>query len=102
MAIVVDPGKCTGCGDCVEVCPGDLMTVDPDTGKSSLRRSRDCWGCMSCVKACPRGALERRLPFLLAGYGAGLRAEVRGDRIRWTCRDPAGRIEEFTIKTREF
>ena len=28
---VVDPARCTACGDCVEACPKDLFTVLPET-----------------------------------------------------------------------
>lgn len=99
---MVKADLCTGCGHCVEICPGDLLAIRAEDGIAYLREPRDCWGCMSCVKSCPQGALERRLPFQLAGYGASLKPRVEADRIVWTCRYPNGESEEFVIKTREF
>lgn len=101
MGITVKAEQCTGCGRCVDICPGDLLALLPQEGKAYLRSARDCWGCMSCVKSCPEGALERRLPFSLAGYGASLRPKVHETHIVWTLRYPNGEVEEFAVKTRE-
>lgn len=52
--IAVDIDRCTGCGQCVSVCP---------TGAISVRDNRVqvadklCTGCQACVRACPQGAL---------------------------------------------
>lgn len=55
MATLVDPEKCTGCGECVEACPldslevkDDLAVVDEDT----------CGDCGSCVDVCPSEAIS--------------------------------------------
>ncbi len=106
MSVAVDVQKCTGCRGlkeprCVESCPGDLMALDAVIGKAYIRDPRDCWDCMSCVKLCPHGALETRLPFQLANFGASLRPKVARDRIVWTLTDAAGNTEEFVIKTLE-
>jgi adenylylsulfate reductase subunit B len=107
MSVICDHGKCTGCRNldeprCVRNCPGDLMALDPATGKAYNRDPRDCWDCMACVKLCPHGALETKLPYALADYGAALRPQVKEDRIIWTCKDSSGRVEEYVIRTREF
>lgn len=28
MPVFVDEQICTGCGECVEICPGDLLAID--------------------------------------------------------------------------
>lgn len=56
----VDLEKCTGCGQCLEICSVGAISlvkgnavIDPDT----------CISCGKCVNACPQGAIsEVRLP----------------------------------------
>jgi len=53
--IQVDPDKCTGCRQCVEVCPTEAM-------KDILSKRRkwflpDCWSCGKCVGQCPTKAI---------------------------------------------
>jgi pyruvate formate lyase activating enzyme len=45
--------KCTGCGDCVQVCPCKAITVN--NGKSHTDRGL-CQGTGECVAACPNEA----------------------------------------------
>ncbi len=46
-----DKDCCTGCGECVEICPvGVWEIVD---GKSDPVNADECVGCMSCVEVCP-------------------------------------------------
>jgi len=50
---LVDAGRCTGCGHCIDACPdkaisiNDVAAVDP----------RLCVGCGACVPKCPNEAL---------------------------------------------
>lgn len=101
MSILIDLNICTSCGACVDICPGDLITLHAQHGKAYIRDPRDCWDCMCCVKACPESAIETKIPFQMANFGAHLRPKVFPDRIHWTCIDPQGRAEEFVIKTKE-
>jgi len=105
VSVEVDLRRCNGCRHlpeprCVKLCPGDLMVVDKGAGKARIREPRDCWGCMACVKACPMRALEPKLPYVLALYGASLKPRVRQDRIIWTLKDMAGREEVYEIRRR--
>jgi ferredoxin len=56
MAAVVDSGKCTGCGACVESCPVEAISmdekakVDPET----------CVDCGACVDECPVEAISMK------------------------------------------
>nr|CBX31814.1 Ferredoxin-1 [uncultured Desulfobacterium sp.] len=48
--VVVDPDNCVGDGECIEVCPVDVLQLK--NGKASPVRPDDCIGCESCVQAC--------------------------------------------------
>ncbi len=51
----LDERRCTGCGDCVAVCPtGCLEMAGP---LPWLARSGDCVRCALCVLVCPEGAI---------------------------------------------
>lgn len=50
----IDPDACTGCGECVRVCPADAITMVEDiavvSGETSL-------GCGHCAAVCPADAV---------------------------------------------
>ena len=102
MAVIVLEDRCTRCGRCFDVCPGDLVKVNEKTGFPYICNERDCWDCMSCVKSCPFQALLTKLPYVVADYKATLVPEVKEDRIRWKAAGPDGNVELFEIKTRQF
>jgi len=55
MAVVVDQSKCTGCGECVGVCPVEALTI-----KDSLCIVDDsnCADCGACLDVCAAGAMS--------------------------------------------
>jgi len=60
----VDPAKCTGSGECVQVCEYDgaiALQVIQENGHE-IRRAvvtpANCSGCGACVSACPRRAID--------------------------------------------
>lgn len=58
---VVDPTKCTGCGDCVSVCPTKCLGL---AGRLAwLPRPGDCVSCDACAMICPTDAIVLREPF---------------------------------------
>lgn len=101
MTVIVDRGKCDGCGICVELCPGDLMAIDPQTRKAYIRSDSDCWDCMVCVKHCPTGALVTRLPYQIALHKATLVPKMTEDRITWTLIGLDGKQERFEMKRKK-
>ncbi|MGE5249732.1 MAG: ferredoxin family protein [Bacteroidota bacterium] len=57
--ITIDTDKCQGCGDCVDLCPQQLLTVVEEDGKKYAvftGSPDDCIGCMSC-ETCKDSAL---------------------------------------------
>ena len=58
----IDLKKCTGCGDCVAVCP--TGAVGWLAGKAAVIHPALCTYCAVCEEVCPVGAIE--LPYLIA------------------------------------
>jgi NAD-dependent dihydropyrimidine dehydrogenase PreA subunit len=44
--------KCTGCAECVNICPVEVYELGPG-GKTNPINAGECVGCMSCVEVCP-------------------------------------------------
>ena len=51
----IEPDECTGCGECVEKCQMQAITLEADIAEMNLER---CIGCGICVYLCPAGALS--------------------------------------------
>ncbi len=68
--------RCDGCGQCVDICPSDIMHIDKSLRRAYNIEPNMCWECYSCVKACPHHAIDVR------GYAdfAPLGHSVRVDR----------------------
>lgn len=65
MNIYIDPMKCTGCEDCVDVCPVDC--IEGDDGYIHMIDDMDCIKCGKCIEVCSDNAIVRatgRLPKL--------------------------------------
>ena len=52
----VDEDKCTGCGECVDSCAVECLTVENE--KCTAPNLDECVECCACVEACPEGALK--------------------------------------------
>ncbi len=57
----IDTNACTGCGDCVELCPTHALVQVGD--KAALARPDLCTYCAECESICPVGAIS--LPYLV-------------------------------------
>ncbi len=54
--VIVDADKCTGCGECVDVCPVEVYEIQE--GKSAVINEEECLGCESCVEVCETSAVS--------------------------------------------
>lgn len=55
MPATVDVEKCTGCGECVEVCPVEVITMEND---KAVIDQENCTDCGVCVAECPTEAIS--------------------------------------------
>ncbi len=53
--VQVDKEKCTGDGECVDVCPVEVFELQD--GKAEPVNMDECLGCESCVEVCEEGAI---------------------------------------------
>ena len=54
--IKVDYDKCTGAGECVDICPAEVYELVD--GKTVPKNIDECTECCSCVEVCPTEAIE--------------------------------------------
>ena len=52
----LDETRCTGCGDCVSVCPAECLEMARTL--PWLPRPADCVQCALCVAVCPVDAVR--------------------------------------------
>lgn len=51
----VDKKACTGCRNCIPVCPGNAISI---YRKKAVICSSKCIGCAECITFCPHGAIK--------------------------------------------
>jgi len=58
MKIVIDEGKCTVCGSCVDLCPAEEPVLE--LGEKCVRviHIESCVECMACEVNCEYEAIE--------------------------------------------
>lgn len=51
---MVQADRCTGCGECVEVCPNKAVAIRDGV---AVIDKEECTGCGVCVDECPKEAM---------------------------------------------
>lgn len=53
--VTIDKDKCDGDGECVDVCPSDVLELVD--GKAEVVDMDECLGCESCIEVCEQEAI---------------------------------------------
>jgi adenylylsulfate reductase subunit B len=85
MPTYVHMTRCDGCGQCVDICPSDIMHIDTDIRRAYNIEPDMCWECYSCVKACPHNAISVRgyADFTPLGSSVRVRRDEEKGVIAW-------------------
>lgn len=73
--LAINEDACTGCGDCIEVCPHPVLELAG--GKARIRSRESCMECGACMRNCPHGAIRVKA-------GVGCAAAVIQGKLRGT------------------
>ncbi|MCX5895797.1 MAG: 4Fe-4S binding protein [Proteobacteria bacterium] len=57
-SIVIDEGKCIGCGICVNYCNVDAICINEEKGVVEVVDLDLCIECHSCQQMCPEQAIK--------------------------------------------
>ena len=94
--------RCDGCGECVDICPSDIMHIDPVYRRAYNIEPNMCWECYACVKACPQQAIDVRgyADFAPLGHSVRVRREEEKGTISWKIKFRDGREKNFVSPIR--
>lgn len=61
--IIINMGKCKGCGLCVDVCPKKCLTLSIEFNKTGYHpavflKDKNCTACGLCYQVCPDVCIE--------------------------------------------
>jgi NAD-dependent dihydropyrimidine dehydrogenase PreA subunit len=68
VPVTVDDEKCIadkGCTVCVDVCPLDVLAIQPGENGKAYMKYDECWYCLPCEVDCPTNAVTVQIPYLL-------------------------------------
>ncbi len=94
--------RCDGCGECVDICPSDIMHIDKTYRRAYNIEPNMCWECYSCVKMCPQHAIDVRgyADFAPLGHSVRVRREPEKGTISWKIKFRDGREKDFVSPIR--
>lgn len=94
--------RCDGCGQCVDICPSDIMHIDRTYRRAYNIEPNFCWECYSCVKACPQHAIDVRgyADFAPLGHKVRVLRDEEKQMVYWKIRYRDGRTKEFAFPIR--
>ena len=89
--------RCDGGGDCVDICPSDIMHIDTTHRRAYNIEPSMCWECYACVKACPQNAIDVRgyADFAPLGHSVRVLREPEKGIISWKIKFRDGREKNF-------
>ena len=89
--------RCDGCGNCVDICPSDIMHIDKNIRRAVNIEPNFCWECYSCVKACPQNAIDVRgyADFAPMGHKVRVLREEEKGTISWKVKFRNGKEKNF-------
>ena len=89
--------RCDGCGQCVDICPSDIMHIDKTYRRAYNIEPNMCWECYSCVKACPQNAIDVRgyADFAPLGHSVRVLREPEKGTVSWKIVFRDGREKNF-------
>ncbi len=87
--------RCDGCGHCVDICPSDIMHIDPTMRRAYNIEPNMCWECYSCVKACPMNAIDVRgyADFAPLGHSVRVKRDEEKGVIAWRIKSRNGETD---------
>ena len=87
--------RCDGCGHCVDICPSDIMHIDPKLRRAYNIEPNMCWECYSCVKACPMDAIDVRgyADFAPLGHSVRVQRDEEKGVIAWRIKSRNGETD---------
>ena len=94
--------RCDGCGECVDICPSDIMHIDKTYRRAYNIEPNFCWECYSCVKACPQNAIDVRgyADFAPLGHSVRVLREPEEGTVSWKIKYRDGREKNFKFPIR--
>lgn len=57
MAAKVSKDKCTGCGQCIKVCPTEAISM---VKEKAVIAPEECIYCETCIDECPKDAISMK------------------------------------------
>ena len=73
--LALDPGRCNGCRECIEVCPHAVFAMS--AGKAQILDRASCMECGACARNCASRAIT-------VTAGVGCAAAIIGGMLRGT------------------
>ena len=56
----INEERCTGCGNCVVLCPKKILYLDEETGKCKVTEETICDKLRGCERVCATDAIKIR------------------------------------------
>ena len=78
MAVSINKEKCTGCGDCVDTCPVEALSIKNEKAVVN----DECIDCGACVDTCPNNAISLQECFLEVHPAGAEEGEIVPVRVR--------------------